>query len=225
MRRHRHSQLGNSEYLQKIILFFLIGFFVGAVFYYFFQHSNGIRAITDFLLQFSCRTNGKIFFRAIADSVAVVPCTDFGFSGYIRLSYAISMKQIGKGIDQIEAFLKGLDFDGLKLSFPLHLPELSQPPLCALTHPNVLYFHLALPNHTCKNLKFVRCAPAEFGKRKDYIYDRLKVLPYVNVIEPKGTFYAFVDVSNVLYFHLALPNHTCKNLKFVRCAPAFYSKT
>ncbi len=42
-------------------------------------------------------------------SVAVVPCTDFGFSGYIRLSYAISMKQIGKGIDQIEAFLKGLD--------------------------------------------------------------------------------------------------------------------
>lgn len=41
-------------------------------------------------------------------SVAVVPCTDFGFSGYIRLSYAISMKQIGKGIDQIEAFLKGL---------------------------------------------------------------------------------------------------------------------
>lgn len=41
-------------------------------------------------------------------SVAVVPCTDFGFSGYIRLSYAISMKQIGKGIDQIEAFLKEL---------------------------------------------------------------------------------------------------------------------
>lgn len=44
MRRHRHGQLGNSEYLQKILLFFLIGFFVGAVFYYFFQHSfEGIR--------------------------------------------------------------------------------------------------------------------------------------------------------------------------------------
>ncbi len=44
MRRHRHSQLGNSEYLQKIVLFFLIGFFIGAVFYYFFQHSfEGIR--------------------------------------------------------------------------------------------------------------------------------------------------------------------------------------
>ncbi len=42
-------------------------------------------------------------------SVAVVPCTDFGFSGYIRLSYAISMKQIGKGIDQIETFLKELN--------------------------------------------------------------------------------------------------------------------
>ena len=38
---------------------------------------------------------------------------------------------------------------------------------------------------------------AEFGKRKNYIYDRLKVLPYVNVIEPKGAFYAFVDVSAI----------------------------
>lgn len=41
-------------------------------------------------------------------SVAVVPCTDFGFSGYIRLSYAISKEQIGKGVDRIEAFLKDL---------------------------------------------------------------------------------------------------------------------
>lgn len=41
-------------------------------------------------------------------SVAVVPCTDFGFPGYIRLSYAISKEQIGKGVDRIEAFLKDL---------------------------------------------------------------------------------------------------------------------
>lgn len=41
-------------------------------------------------------------------SVAVIPCTDFGFSGYIRLSYAISKEQIGKGVDRIEAFLKDL---------------------------------------------------------------------------------------------------------------------
>lgn len=39
MRRHRQSQLGNTEYLQKILLVFLIGFFIGAVFYYIFQHS------------------------------------------------------------------------------------------------------------------------------------------------------------------------------------------
>lgn len=39
MRRHRQSQLGNTEYLQKILLFFLIGFFIGAVLYYIFQHS------------------------------------------------------------------------------------------------------------------------------------------------------------------------------------------
>lgn len=41
-------------------------------------------------------------------SVAVVPCTDFGFSDHIRLSYAISKDQIKKGIDRIEAFLKEL---------------------------------------------------------------------------------------------------------------------
>ena len=41
-------------------------------------------------------------------SVAVVPCTDFGFPGYIRLSYAISKEQIKKGIDRIEQFLNDL---------------------------------------------------------------------------------------------------------------------
>ena len=40
--------------------------------------------------------------------VAVIPCTDFGFPGYIRLSYAISKEQIAKGVDRIEAFLKDL---------------------------------------------------------------------------------------------------------------------
>lgn len=39
-------------------------------------------------------------------AVAVVPCADFGFPNHIRLSYAISMKQIEKGLDRIENFLK-----------------------------------------------------------------------------------------------------------------------
>lgn len=37
--------------------------------------------------------------------VAVIPCTDFGFSDHIRLSYAISLEQINKGLDRIEKFL------------------------------------------------------------------------------------------------------------------------
>ncbi len=41
-------------------------------------------------------------------NVAVIPCTDFGFPDHIRLSYAISMEQIQKGMDRIEAFLKEL---------------------------------------------------------------------------------------------------------------------
>ncbi len=41
-------------------------------------------------------------------SVAVVPCADFGFGDHIRLSYAISKEQIGKGLDRIEQFLNEL---------------------------------------------------------------------------------------------------------------------
>ena len=41
-------------------------------------------------------------------AVAVIPCADFGFPTHIRLSYAISMEQIDKGLDRIEAFLKEL---------------------------------------------------------------------------------------------------------------------
>lgn len=36
---------------------------------------------------------------------AVIPCADFGFAENIRLSYAISMEQIKKGLDRIESFL------------------------------------------------------------------------------------------------------------------------
>ena len=38
-------------------------------------------------------------------NVAVIPCDDFGAPEHIRLSYAISMEQIKKGLDRIEEFL------------------------------------------------------------------------------------------------------------------------
>lgn len=41
-------------------------------------------------------------------NTAVVPCVDFGFPNHIRLSYAISMEQIEKGLDRFESFLKSL---------------------------------------------------------------------------------------------------------------------
>ena len=41
-------------------------------------------------------------------SVAVIPCADFGFPNHFRLSYAISIEQIEKGLDRIEKFLKAL---------------------------------------------------------------------------------------------------------------------
>lgn len=40
-RRKYHNRLGNTEFLQRIILYFLIGFFCGAIFYYMFQNSFG----------------------------------------------------------------------------------------------------------------------------------------------------------------------------------------
>ncbi|BBF42122.1 aspartate aminotransferase [Lachnospiraceae bacterium KM106-2] len=39
---------------------------------------------------------------------AVVPCADFGYADHVRLSYAISLDQIKKGLDRIEEFLKTL---------------------------------------------------------------------------------------------------------------------
>ena len=41
--------------------------------------------------------------------VAIVPCADFGYPAYFRLSYAISGEQIQKGMDRIEQFLRDLD--------------------------------------------------------------------------------------------------------------------
>jgi aspartate aminotransferase len=38
-------------------------------------------------------------------NVAVIPCADFGFDDHIRLSYAISIEKIQKGLDRIENFL------------------------------------------------------------------------------------------------------------------------
>lgn len=40
--------------------------------------------------------------------VAVIPCADFGFADHIRLSYAISIEEIKKGLDRIEEFLNAL---------------------------------------------------------------------------------------------------------------------
>ena len=40
--------------------------------------------------------------------VAIVPCADFGFDDHFRLAYAISMEQINKGMDRIEAFANDL---------------------------------------------------------------------------------------------------------------------
>lgn len=41
-------------------------------------------------------------------NVAVIPCPDFGAPEYIRLSYAIAIEQIEKGINRIENFLHAL---------------------------------------------------------------------------------------------------------------------
>ncbi len=50
---------------------------------------------------------GKLAKLLIEDYMtAVIPCADFGFDDHIRLSYAISMEQIKKGLDRIEQFIR-----------------------------------------------------------------------------------------------------------------------
>lgn len=41
-------------------------------------------------------------------NVAVIPCADFGFADHVRLSYAISMEHIEKGLERIEKFVRDL---------------------------------------------------------------------------------------------------------------------
>ena len=41
-------------------------------------------------------------------NTAIVPCADFGFPDCFRLSYAISIEQIEKGLNRIESFIKEL---------------------------------------------------------------------------------------------------------------------
>lgn len=54
-------------------------------------------------------TTDKLAEILISDyNIAVVPCGDFGFDDHVRLSYAISMEQIRKGMERIEEFLKAL---------------------------------------------------------------------------------------------------------------------
>lgn len=42
-------------------------------------------------------------------NTAVIPCEDFAAPGHIRLSYAISMEQIEKGLDRIETFINSVE--------------------------------------------------------------------------------------------------------------------
>jgi aspartate aminotransferase len=55
--------------------------------------------------------NAANFAKLILDKekVAVIPCTDFGFDTHIRLSYAISLENIEKGLDRIESFVSSLN--------------------------------------------------------------------------------------------------------------------
>lgn len=55
--------------------------------------------------------NADVFAKAMLEkvNVAVVPCTGFGVTGYIRLSYAIKLENIKIGLDRIEAFLQKVD--------------------------------------------------------------------------------------------------------------------
>ena len=41
-------------------------------------------------------------------NVALIPCEDFGIENHVRLSYAISLESIEKGLNRFEEFLNAL---------------------------------------------------------------------------------------------------------------------
>ena len=60
----------------------------------------------------------------------------------------------------------------------------------------MIFYHLQIkytgPQETVEIMK------NEFDKRRKYMFERMNKFPMTQVIEPKGAFYVFVDVTEVL---------------------------
>lgn len=75
-------------------------------FYYFLDVS---KALTKQLHGKPIETIENLAYLLLTEyNIAVVPCTDFGAADHIRLSYAIAMDQMIKGMDRLEQFLNSL---------------------------------------------------------------------------------------------------------------------
>lgn len=86
--RMNYSRLGSREFLQKIFLCFLIGFFFGALFYYFFQNSfnESLQAVLNY--------NRKTWDKEVSFVAKWFRCL-WNHGKYLGLLWILSVSPIG----------------------------------------------------------------------------------------------------------------------------------
>lgn len=109
-RRKYHNRLGNTDFLQRMVLYFLIGFFCGAVFYYSFQNSfGGIQEqLERNITQWS--VDGAPFFALFGKSL-------WNHGKYFVLLWILSVSRLSGGYQKLFTIYTGIRNGFLLLFF------------------------------------------------------------------------------------------------------------
>lgn len=100
-RRKHHNRLGNTEFLQRIILYFLIGFFCGAVFYYLFQNSfEGVKEQLE--------ANVRKWSVADATLLSLLWQSIWSHGKYFVLLWILSVSRISGGYQKVFTLYTGI---------------------------------------------------------------------------------------------------------------------
>ena len=108
--RKHHNRLGNTEFLQRVVLYFLIGFFCGALFYYSFQNSfEGMQ--TQLEKNVTSWSVGKNSFLVLLGKVL------WNHGKYFALLWILSVSRMSGGYQKVFTIYTGIRNGFLMLFF------------------------------------------------------------------------------------------------------------
>lgn len=100
-RRKYHNRFGNTEFMQRTILYFLIGFFCGAVFYYMFQNSfSSVKAQLE--------SNIQRWSVAESSVIALLWQSAWSHGKYFVLLWIFSVSRISSGYQKAFTLYTGI---------------------------------------------------------------------------------------------------------------------